>query len=498
MNKFFILFLLASCTASAATKSAKVFKADTDAVPTLTEDEYQKIIADGKKFEASRKVANVDRIDYATAVADDFKNLTSDFVGGSKWKDQKEVPNSKESGMHTNADLAKEIDILEAKYPILSPAAQIVTAQLIALKPFRGMVYRLRPLVEAQHTPFIHGMIIAFIRSVNAGVNNLFPSDQWKVGFDYLTQPYPNMGAQITTEQELNAYLGTHVIHEFVTLFNRVKGINLDTPVYMDNRLLWGTAHFVADQDQFVLFGNSEKLSYLSNVSFAISGLGASLAYNWLGMFETTQKFWMVYGFNTALSNPDNMTAEQRVSVIRKNSDLFTLLPGGEKITKAAKKWYKIGLSYGKQSWGKVQDAQKDSAQPTVMDARGFLPFVRIINTSFTNVDEIVSGKGVSSSLVNGEVVAVNFDLFFDQPPKDFKDFLPTKFDQGAYSVVEPVTGIKYRNYSRGNPTAWNYAAYQIYFPGVKDAHGVRNAARVMSQSWGSTLLGLPLSTMMF
>ena len=56
----------------------------------LTDAEYKKLIETSKNALNTRKIAGADRVDYATAIEDDHKNLTAELVGGKRWVNHQE------------------------------------------------------------------------------------------------------------------------------------------------------------------------------------------------------------------------------------------------------------------------------------------------------------------------------------------------------------------------------------------------------------------------
>jgi hypothetical protein len=510
------IFLISfSHPANAAKPAHKAFKIaaplEEGLVPVLTDAEYEKMNAETKGDIKARNIAAEDRLDYATLVDDDFKNLTADLVGGTHWADKHEKANSKTAGVKTPEKLAEVIADYEGRYNNLSNGAKIVTAQLIALKPFRGILYRLRPLAEAQHTPFIHGMIISYLRGVNAGINNLFPSEQWKAGFEYISKPYPGMGKQIFDEQDFYDYIAKELRPSVGNLSNRISALKLTQPVYLDNKIFWANANFVSDHDRFVTVGITEKYAYMSAIYFSLASINNALAYDWTDLFKATQSYWTLYGFNTAFARQDNMTAKQRTDKIRTNRDLFTRLPNAATLTaghNGSYDYFIAGLRMAKMAWNRIKGEVQDhpgQASPGnnnsfnyAIDSRGFAPFVRVIDTSFLNVDSLVHENGVASAVVNGEVAEVNFKKLFTDPPADLKDFLPTHFLGGETELTDTVTHLTYRNYSRENPDGWNYTKFTPYFPQATDPEGLKRTIRVLNQSWGGAIIGFPLATVLF
>ena len=103
-----------------------------------------------------------------------------------------------------------------------------------------------------------------------------------------------------------------------------------------------------------------------------------------------------------------------------------------------------------------------------------------------------MNGTGVKTAMINGEPVEVDFEGFFSRPPEDLKVFLPLNYDEGPSSKTDTATGKTYRNYLQGSPIGWRVGEYQKYFPNVKDSGDIKDAARVMSQTWGGWAVSLP------
>jgi hypothetical protein len=199
------------------------------------------------------------------------------------------------------------------------------------------------------------------------------------------------------------------------------------------------------------------------------------------------------------------MTAELRVAKIRSEQFLFTLLKkssrlpeGGAMWTKASYPFFKEGVRQGRMAWIYLKaTSQEDRAQFPIMDPRSFVPFARVIDTSFENVERLIHGDGVKSSLIDGEEIQINFKEIFDNPPNDLKDMLAKGFEPGPSNLIETKTGRKYRNYKMGNPKTWDLAKYQPYFPNITQSD-VPKAARVMSQTWGANIAGAALFPVLF
>ncbi|MBA2403599.1 MAG: hypothetical protein H0V66_02420 [Bdellovibrionales bacterium] len=487
--------------------------------PFMTEEFYKAELAGAKKASKGRGLAQSDRVDYATAFEDDFKNLSSEFIGGNIWKDGKKTATTL-VGIQNSEDFGALIEKYnsDAVFNNLSVQGKWTVAQMSMLVPWRGFLTRARPLIENSRAPFVHSFIVTWLRSVNAGINVFVPTPQWTAGFDYVAKPYVGMPKDITTDMELHQFMREELLPALVKLSRRLDSIAYTPvdgkkvvnpnfkPFYFDNKLIFSTSKFVDHQDRFVVLDRAELHALISNVNLTIAGGYSSLAYNWSNLFNTINGMAQVFGFNNLLSsNPDKMTAEKRVQKIKNSKSLFTLLPvsknlpnGGADWTKAAYPWFKEGVRHGRLAWNYTKNSQQGMNESyPILDPRSFTPFTRIIDTSFENISNLIEGHGVRSSLVDGEEVQVNFREIFDNPPKDMKDFLAVNFEGGPSEIKDPSTGRTYRNYKLGNPKAWNLNAYRAYFPNI-DQTDVPKAARILSQTWGGNIFAVALFPALF
>lgn len=485
----------------------------------MSEQQYEKYMKEAKS--GTRHVADIDKIDDVTALSDDLKNIRSALIGGPIWKDHQAKAETK-PGVKTPDDLMALLNDLDGRYEQLETDAKFVAAQLIALKPFQSVIYRARHLID--NAELSKSAVIVMLRLSATGQNTFFPNEQWKAGFEFLTAPTAGMGPDIVSEEDLHAEIMNQVRPSVEKLYSRLNALSFSKPIYFDNKMAYATANFVSDNDRYVTLGETERIGTLAGLSLAISGMYTGLAYNWLGMFETADAVARVYGFRSTISSlipgvdfVDGATAEKRTSVIKRNANLFTLRAGGEKWTAVSYDWFVNGVKMAKIAWAMVKkDGMGSTNLNNLIDPRGFLPFTRQIDSTLSGIESLIHGDGVSSSVVMGETVDVKFKDLFMNPPKDLKAFMPLTFDKGADVLPSKYardSGGKlkggYRNYLKGSPTAWclkgckdakgnAVQSYQDYFPDVKSNEDVKRAARVLTQTWGGWLMGIPVGAMVF
>lgn len=486
----------------------------------MSEEDYSKKLKEVRS--ATRRVADIDNVDEASALSDELKNIRAEIIGGDVWAKGQKTGQVKK-GIQTAEEIPALIESLEKKYDTLPMDAKLAAAQIIAIKPYRSVVYRARKLIDdAEYTK---ALVITALRATASGQNVFFPTEQWKAGFDYLTTPSANMGTDINNEGQLQEFIRTEVLPAVQTLETRVRAMRFTTPVYFDNKMAYSTANFFSDDDRFALIGETERNTALAGLNFSISSIHYGLAYNWNGMFETADKMARVYGFRNGLSAVlpgdfvEGATAEKRNAVLKRNKSLFVLREGGAAWTTAAYPYFKEGVRFARLSWDAAKkDGSSNNNLNMLLDPRGVLPFTRQGDTALKNVENLTVGNGptdavFTSAVIGNESVKVNVYALFNKPPEDMKAFLPIDYQGGDRVIASEFARDKggalkggYRNYKFGSPAKWctdacvgangkEVNSYGTYFPGVKTPEEVRDAARILSQTWGGSA---PFAGMLF
>lgn len=485
----------------------------------MTEEVYNQKLKEVRS--TTRRVADVDNVDEASAMSDDLKNIRAEIIGGDVWAKGQKTGQVKK-GIQSSEEIPALIEVLEKKYDSYPMDAKFVAAQIIAIKPYRSIIYRARHLID--RAEYTKAMVITTLRATASGQNVFFPTAQWKAGFDYLTKPSANMGPDIENEAQLQSYIQTDVLESVQDLKKRMEVMNFKTPIYFDSKMAYSSANFFSDDDRFALIGETERNTALAGLNFTISSMHYAQAYNWNGMFETADKMARVYGFRNGLSAAlsvdfvDGATAQKRNEVLKRNSALFTLRKGGEKWTAAAYSYFKEGVRYSRLAWDAAKkDGSSNSNLNMLLDPRGVLPITRQGDTALKNVESLTVGNGptdavFTSAIIGNESVKVNVNAIFNNPPQDMKAFLPTAYEGGSRVIASEFARDKggqlrggYRNYMYGSPTKWcinncvgatgEANSYGVYFPEVKTAEEVQDAARILAQTWGGSA---PFAGMLF
>jgi hypothetical protein len=494
LSSFVILTVFA--TASAATAAKKTTYAPLpEPLPGsfMSEAQYQAAQKEAKADTKTRQIAEADKVNDAYALSDEMKNLRSQIIGGSHWKNNEVEKGGELAGIQKAEDLTRLIADLDKNYSKLTQTdAKFVAAQLIALKPFRSIIYRCRRLIDS--AKISKSVIITMIRGAAVGTDIFFPTEQWQAGFSYLTEPSANMGADINTEIDFHNYMTKELYPSLYTLIERVNGMKFSKPVYFDNKMLYSQANFVSDDDRYAILTETERQLYLSGLLFNMSGLMSASSYSWEGLFQAADSIARIYGFDSISFDIEGATAKDRFTRVKRYPQLFTLRQGGAGWMKSSYKWFIEGVRTAKLAWLRLKDDQNNNrGVNNLIDPRGLMPFVRQIDESVNNIENLIQDKEVVSAVVNGEAVDVRFSQFFLNPPKDLKAFMPTEFNKES-NYKKNAYGT-YRNYRAGSPVGWNLEAYRRYFPDVKSNEDIKRAARILGQSWGGALVGAPLTS---
>jgi hypothetical protein len=508
-----------------------------------TEEQFKEI-AKKHKLLAGRKTAATDFKDENSILSRQFMNIRNSIIGGPKYADGKVA--GKAEPIKTAAQLHTLLEDLDGKFrsgKITEPDAQLLAAQLLLLRPMRGFVARAKRIFDSSegNARLAHAWAVTALRATAAGIDVYFPGEHapmWQAFFDYMVEPYyatwePNKNKDLDPKSpcadysqwlknncdirngaRYQAWLFLEVLPRLNDLHRTLKTMNLESkPIYADTKILFGDAEFESHKDRFLRLGEAERFLLLSGTQAAISAIYGLEAYHLDGFFESLDTVAKNYGFNATFQTT-NATAEKRFNSIRNNHKfLFKFKSDYEDFAKANMRASYNALKTSMQNsylaWLYLKARENDaSARDNLIDPRLVAPFQRILNTGFNNAFAIVNindsfmdvAKGdVVSAIYNGEKVTVKLKEFFiNNPPKNLQNFFPTQFEgkSDRYSHL-PANFEKPRDYREGNPAEWNYGVYGQYFEGVGSAKDVKRTARILSQSWGGFLLGLPIAMVM-
>lgn len=472
--------------------------------PLITQEAFDSEKSDAEQ-RGGRNLANADIMNDGV-LSESFLNLRSRIIGGPVYENGKASTHSY-AGIKTADDLYQFLSWIndDSNYNKLSDDAKFAAAQMTPLLAFQGFYNRAMKLVESE--PIAHSMVVTTLRTFASGVIVYFPTEQWTAGLKYLVMPSSTMGGDITTEIDFHRFLERELVPAVIKMKNRLEALNFKKQnIYFDNQVMYGTASFFSDRDRYIRIGEAERRATLSGVYYVLSGLESLNAYNLNGIFESIEKIGKNYGWNALSYDPGKSTSKKRFEILREISEkrgLFELRPGGEGWMKASFSSLQYAVANTAWSWAEIKgrSKEKDSGN-SLFDPRAFMSFSRMIGAGINNMEYIVgTNKGessVRSAVVSLDSTPVNLSAFFNDPPKNLTKLMPTQFDESPYVNYAQINGKKreWHNFLNGRPTGWDLREFQKCFPNVKSSNDVTRVARIMAQSWGGWLLGIPMSAL--
>ncbi|CAN5431309.1 hypothetical protein BH10BDE1_BH10BDE1_05100 [soil metagenome] len=474
--------------------------------------------------------AKTDFIDPSVKFTPQYLNLQAKLIGGPIYDVKtRQKTGQNEPGVKTADELALLIKAADddAMYEQLPIDAKFIAASLATMKPYRGLAFRARPLFST--SKLVHAYMISGMRLAATGINVFMPTPQWKAGFKYFSEPSATKYRTLTADQLKSAPQNAEertatFISDELTFFHFVNFEVLPTmnkyamrlqalvetseqkgfkPFYFDNQLVISTANFADDHDRLVRIAEPELRMALASVLGSRSGMYASLAYSWKGLFAAVEGMGRNVGFQT-LFNVDLTTAKQRNKQLAQPG-LF-VLQSPKKMGRAYDD-LKEAARQTQLAWDAVKGDHSVPAANQIaplLDPRVLTPFTRQIDAGVANVNSLfeVRPGTLGSAVVQGEAVQVDLYKFFhgETIPKDLKAFMPTGYVAGPREFTDTplalTAGAPIRNYLEGSPEHWNIPVYQTYFPNVQSDQDVIKAARVLSQAWGGWVIGFPFAAM--
>lgn len=487
---------------------------DLDYYPWMSEEsfkEQKKSAQEQNNKNPSRTVSNTD------ALPQDYDNFIKRWVG-----------------LKTTEELDKALVDLEAaiQKPGVSLSLRFVGNQLVPFRSFRSFVYKMVHLAELAEPRAVHSVLLSFVQQSNQFLKIYMPEHRWQLIFDYVTEPYSKDEKQFQTVHEMQSYLLDRKTSEgapksiMTALQNTALGLKkLESEmksgrVVWDNRILYGSNTFKDNVERFRVLRAVDYHAALAAVHANIAGINFFTAYAFHNYFHLLGELGQLYGLdgfsviNSAAKlagftglHPDvqGAPAWDRHQVLvqdkfKKTFELYSEKSFGQNQMAAAFKSIKESAHETALVWEELKGRPTDQEGSFLVDSIN--PYSRAAGLSISKMLELVDGTALLTSPVTGDSVQVNLGAFFNEAPKNLLSLLPKDFkDKNLFRKPKKFSdgsSISYRNYDRGRPVSWSNSAYSNLFPELKNksASGkeVGDYARVLAQTWGGGLVGLPLA----
>ncbi len=381
-------------------------------------------------------------------------------------------------------------------------------------RAMKSVVYRVRSWIS--ETPTVHSPMLSFVRQSMTAAGVYLPTSQAGAVSAYVTEPMDKMGPVFNKSDDFAKFIGDDLTTAFRRSLRRLKLVNLDRPIIVDNQLMYSEAAFQDGLERYQVIGVPELDSMHAGLFGSLAQLSAFNAYDFTDILEVAKKTGVLYGIDAIKAtgrgwfggNEDGEALEgapmrDRVAVIHKFPNFMTLKGSrGSAERKNSEGWMKWSYAFTKRSAERSLAAwqvlkSRPANETSVINPAFITPSNRWASLGEPTAIAMLSGPAAVRSAVTGASVTVNFPLLFSSPPEDLKAFLPTFAGKENRSYAKtvmigekevPFTNL--RNYHEGEAKQWDYALYGKYFSGadgkaISSPEDVKRAARVLSQAWG-------------
>lgn len=399
-----------------------------------------------------------------------------------------------------------------------NPKAQLYTAMLLPAVHLRGITFRVRPLVSASY--FLHTAGIGALRAakqqleVRSGTNGL-------ALFHFFTYPMAQKGrgrVQFHSVSELQAWVTGHLIPTLDVSVAMIEGALAAMPAGKRESLDLGV--FLAGDDPFPdatmeqgfrYFDRAEVHDLLSQFLGARAALRLGCAYDLDDLAAVGNKMQQVltrrfFSEKFSMGKPRVGNPSQvRFAVVREFERFMTLKDPGQ--TRAALAdlrgaWHHLDAAMNGYFAAKADERDERFTNIRWQQA-GWREYQQKIAPQMAAA---LAGPASLNDYVGGAVIDVDVPGLLADPPRDLKDFFPTRFhDEASYDALDFSSGqLLYTNYDFGNPRGWDLAkagdTWAKLFPGISreaDAAGnwraplevVRDAVRTYAGSYFEPVL---------
>ena len=460
----------------------------------IKKEEMPELIKIASKRRNDRKVANV--INEKTQMSDKYREFRDKFIT-----------------FKTADQVAEALDKLNNEYNTYPNDLKFIAAHLIPLKAFRGITWRLIPLMQKQN--ITHSMLLTQTKKMAAQMKVYFPDTKhMEASFSYVIEPFMvtnkegqvALAPRIHDDVEFQLFLTREVYPALLEKARRLKNLNLSSQeILWDNKMIYGTESFVDDIDRFKILGEADRHLALSATHQGLSFLSFICGYSLKNLFSYIKEQGKLYGVDgfgwgtvVGIDDVDGVSSFKKVKIAKRKefSELFTLHTEGRSRTRQALLHLRESIYQLKLVWEEVKD--RPSNEFAFLNPGKITPWRRIIEADLDSVMAMVEGPTELRSSIDGNTVQIDLPRFFNDPEPDLKNFLPILWEthEGKDKSKTFSNGktIQYTNYYWGRPQSWDKKIYQKYFANLKNGTEVKNKLRILSQAFGGSTISNPIS----
>ncbi len=476
-----------------------------------------KLIAEARKRHAKRKLANYSAID-VKSISQEYKDIVRNVLN-AKTPDQIH-------GLLLSLD--KKIDSMPQD-------AKFLGAQLLMFKEFRGIIYRMIPMVSKHNAT--HSFLRNQVKVVASNMRIYLPLQHWEAGFDYLVEPYliskkekavvdqfEDISAvknkihsgkfeAIVASEQFQDYVGKHVYSAFARATNIIEDLNFEKPIVWDNRIAFGSDSYKDDfeETRYRKVGEAERLLALSSLHMGMHYIKYLISYDVKGSLSLAKDIGKLYGIDGfALGETVGVPSYKWVKQVQKSKydNIGRIRPGGKNNMAQSYNHLKEGVKLLRIAREELRNEPADKF--FVIDPSRLNVWDENIEKQFKHIECLTDDQKEDSpsecairSAITGHTVVVDLKNFYLNPPKNLKIFLPTdwKVNKGkvrrkiAFKKEYTKHGVTYPNYTWGTPTKWDISAYKKHvFPNINKSSEIPEYIRTLRQSFGGEAFGVPMA----
>lgn len=368
------------------------------------------------------------------------------------------------------------------------------------LLPFRGIVWRLRPIFENQQNALrsksAQVIGVQIVRAALISFKMNLPTQQADALSEFLTLPGAGMGPQdqFKVMSEVQDYLQARLLPLITESIGQVEVVAKAAPktLVWDNHLGYGSSDESANLERYIGHGPAEIYSTIAGLYRTYHDVLAFCAYN--------------QDYGVRLINDFNLhTAADSSFFVRKNGRLgMTDAERGQLMRHAMSKYHYLEIrSKGRALMLEAFGALKqfvfyaEKVVDTHRERVGQYSPVILRNGDRYGMDielmkSLLNGVTELKDPVSGMVFKLNVPAFYQDPPTKFESLLATKFDQSSLVVThqnKKGESFKVRNYAAEKALAWDNEVWKKYVPSaegqrpdyINEARRIMRAAREVS-----------------
>ncbi|MCP4914836.1 MAG: hypothetical protein GY909_17085 [Oligoflexia bacterium] len=462
-----------------------------------TSKEMPKAIKDARKRRVSRSFASSD-VDLSLMSAE-YKQMRDKVINAS-----------------SADELHKMIIDVEGKMDKLPADAKFLASVLVTLKPFRGIVYRMIPMVEKPR--ITHSFLRNQVKSMASNMRVYLPTEHWEAGFAYITQPYMKKNGEVVEQftkpgmfakdkrsatEKFQEHISTEVYAAIAQSARTIQDIKFEKPIVWDNKLVFGPESFQDEinENRYRYMQEGERRLALSSLHFGLHYITFFSAYDIEGSLKLSKDIGKLYGVDGFLGGPDSREGAPSYKVVKqvkKYKNLYTIRDGGANFMDLSFRHLTEGVRQLRLAREEVRN--EAPGRLFVINAARVDPWDENFEKTMANIECAVEDVEGSSkvcsvrSAITSEVVKVDLRNFYMNPPSDLKSFMPIGWNTSKTKIKDKKLGVTYPNYFWGHPTKWDGSAYAPYFPEANTNSDMRKYARVLRQGWGGEMFGAPIA----